>query len=65
MEPIGLYIHVPFCTQKCPYCDFYSLTDTKQMNDYTDCIINKFNTFEVSRLLVASTIPNSTLSSDL
>ncbi|NLW17182.1 MAG: radical SAM protein, partial [Firmicutes bacterium] len=22
---IGLYIHVPFCRQKCAYCDFYSL----------------------------------------
>ncbi|MGI5895449.1 MAG: radical SAM family heme chaperone HemW [Oscillospiraceae bacterium] len=21
----GLYIHIPFCATKCPYCDFYSL----------------------------------------
>ena len=22
---LGLYIHIPFCKSKCPYCDFYSL----------------------------------------
>lgn len=24
MKPIGLYIHIPWCIQKCPYCDFNS-----------------------------------------
>lgn len=24
-KPIGLYIHIPFCRSKCPYCDFYSM----------------------------------------
>lgn len=23
----GVYIHIPFCTKKCTYCDFYSRTD--------------------------------------
>lgn len=25
MKNIGLYLHIPFCRSKCPYCDFYSL----------------------------------------
>ncbi len=25
----SLYIHVPFCSHKCHYCDFYSIVDTR------------------------------------
>ena len=32
-KPIGLYVHVPFCDGKCPYCDFYSLRGTPEMMD--------------------------------
>lgn len=32
----GIYIHIPFCTSKCPYCDFYSLpADPVRMDLYT------------------------------
>ncbi|MBQ2830615.1 MAG: radical SAM family heme chaperone HemW [Oscillospiraceae bacterium] len=35
LRPLGLYIHIPFCAQKCIYCDFYSLPDAAaRMDDY-------------------------------
>lgn len=38
-KPLGLYIHVPFCQQKCAYCDFYSLPNSEsRMDDYTDAL---------------------------
>jgi len=24
-QAVGLYVHLPFCLNKCPYCDFYSI----------------------------------------
>ena len=27
MKKAGIYIHIPFCTVKCIYCDFYSITE--------------------------------------
>lgn len=35
----GLYIHVPFCIRKCPYCDFYSVTDISLTEKYTAAVI--------------------------
>ena len=45
MEKIGLYIHVPFCASKCPYCDFHStalgspLQAQTALDAYTDALI--------------------------
>ena len=33
MKPVGIYIHVPFCRYKCPYCDFYSVTAKDELLD--------------------------------
>ena len=38
-RPLGLYIHIPFCKQKCAYCDFYSLAGNEnRMDAYTDAL---------------------------
>lgn len=40
MESIGLYLHIPFCRGKCPYCDFYSMrADAARMDTYTRALV--------------------------
>ncbi len=41
--PAGLYIHVPFCRAKCPYCDFYSVTDHGAIPAYIEALIAELN----------------------
>lgn len=40
MHPTGLYIHIPFCRQKCLYCDFvsYAIDDISIMDRYVNAL---------------------------
>lgn len=39
----GLYIHVPFCVKKCPYCGFYSVTDLSLKGAYLDALLKEMD----------------------
>lgn len=40
MNKIGLYVHIPFCLSKCPYCDFYSVRYSREKAaEYAEAVI--------------------------
>ena len=53
----GLYIHIPFCRSKCPYCDFYSLRlDESAANVYTDTLIHRIPALAAKYNITADTV---------
>ena len=42
----GIYIHIPFCIRKCPYCDFYSVRiGTDLCSRYISALKNEIRSF--------------------
>lgn len=37
----GVYVHIPFCKQRCTYCNFYSTTRLGQRESYVDMLISE------------------------
>lgn len=39
MKELGIYIHIPFCKQKCYYCDFVSYANKEEkIQEYIECL---------------------------
>ncbi len=39
----GIYIHIPFCRQKCYYCDFYKTVNTSLQQNYLSSLYKEAN----------------------
>lgn len=46
-QPIGLYIHIPFCEKKCNYCNFLTFVNNdEQIEKYIKYLIKEINLYK-------------------
>ena len=47
LPPLTLYIHIPWCVQKCPYCDFnsHALKQETQEEEYVTALLDDLDGF--------------------
>ena len=44
---IGLYVHIPFCSKKCYYCDFASYEKVEYlMDEYVDAVLSELDKYK-------------------
>jgi len=47
LKEIAVYIHIPFCSNKCYYCDFVSFPRLdKRIDEYVDCLIKEMEMYK-------------------
>ncbi|ESV53844.1 coproporphyrinogen III oxidase [Streptococcus agalactiae LMG 14747] len=50
-KPTSAYVHIPFCTQICYYCDFSKVFIKNQpVDDYLQALIREFNYYDIRNL---------------
>ncbi len=48
MKEIGIYVHIPFCIQKCQYCDFLSGTKhLNRMEEYIEALLTEMKQYRI------------------
>jgi oxygen-independent coproporphyrinogen-3 oxidase len=70
MKEISLYIHIPFCKQKCLYCDFPSYSGKERlMNEYVDAlnkeILQKAEKYSINSIFIGGGTPSYLKDSNL
>lgn len=67
MKPYSLYIHIPWCIRKCPYCDFNSHKSPERLpeSDYIQALIedlkedlNRFAPRELTSIFIGGGTPS-------
>ena len=63
MKKIALYIHIPFCKQKCLYCDFPSYSHKEELMDkYIEAlnkeILEKTKEYKIESLFIGGGTPS-------
>lgn len=58
-QTLSLYTHIPFCTVKCDYCDFYSLSGVTpaRMEQTVSALIRDLRTLLPEALAAGGTVP--------
>jgi len=53
MREVGIYVHIPFCKQKCNYCDFVSFANKEDFQEqYMEALLEEINHCESQDLEV-------------
>ena len=53
MKEIGVYIHIPFCKQKCLYCDFVSFANKQDLQrEYIDALKKEIKNWKIDEYKV-------------
>lgn len=57
-DPVGLYVHIPFCKSKCNYCDFCSYPEksSEAVTRYVDALIREISSYRTEPKIRVDTV---------